>query len=138
MNMRLKDKRFWIWCVIVALMPVMMSVFAALLLIGVDPVYELFYYKNLEIFLIWEITYLLGGFLSYRKSQNNSWTRSVFICWGLTCPFLVILSFIWAGIRIHDGFTGLYYFMISCISWVLSILPLLLGIYFIKRFVELR
>lgn len=60
--MKLTDKRFWIWCVIAALIPVMMSVFTALILIGVDSASELFYYKNLEIFLIWEITYLLGGF----------------------------------------------------------------------------
>lgn len=136
--MKLTDKRFWIWCVIAALMPVMMSVFAALILIGVESASELFYYRNLEIFLIWEITYLLGGFLSYPKLQSNGWIRSSFICWGITCPFLIIFSFLWAGIRIHDGFTGLYYFMISCISWAFSILPLLLGTYLYKNISELR
>ena len=136
--MKLIAKRFWIWCVIVAFMPVMISVFAALILIGVDSVSELFYNKNLEIFLVWEITYLLGGFLSYPKLQSNGWIRSSFICWGMTCPFLIIFSFLWAAIRIHDGFTGLCYFMISCISWAFSILPLLLGTYLYKNIGELR
>ncbi len=86
--MKLTDNRFGIWCVIAALMPVMMSVFAALILIGVESASELFYYKNLEIFLIWEITYLLGGFLSYPKLQSNGWIRSSFICWGMTSRFL--------------------------------------------------
>ena len=90
--MNLTDKRFWIWCVIAALMPVMMSVFAALILIGVESASELFYYKNLEIFLIWEITYLLGGFLSYPKLQSNGWICSSLICWGITCPFLQYLT----------------------------------------------
>lgn len=136
--MKLTDKRFGIWCVIAALMPVMMSVFAALILIGVESASELFYYKNSEIFLIWEITYLLGGFLSYPKLQSNGWICSSLICWGITCPFLIIFSFLWAGIRIHDGFTGLYYFMISCIAWAFSIFPLLLGTYLYKNIGELR
>lgn len=38
---------------------------------------------------------------------------------------LLGISLIWAGLRIHDGFSGLAYFMISCISWDFSILPLM-------------
>jgi hypothetical protein len=55
------------------------------------------------------------------------------ICWGIVCPLIVIPSFIWAGIRIHDGFGGVAYFMISCISWGVSILPLLLGVHLYKK-----
>lgn len=131
-EVKFMDKRLLTWCAVVALVPVMMSVFAAVLL-TVDSVSELFYYRNLEIFLIWEIAYLSGCALSYRISPEFGWIRSALICWVMTCPFLFILSFIWAGIRVHDGFSGLAYLMISCISWAFSIVPLLVATYLYKR-----
>lgn len=131
--MKLIDKRFWMWVVTITFIPVMMAIFAVLILIGINSNSELFNCTNLEIFLIWEITYLLVGLLSYDKLRSKGWIITSFICWGVVCPFIVVLSFIWAGIRIHDGFEGLAYFMISCISWGSSILPLLLGVYVYKK-----
>lgn len=66
--MKLTDKRFWIWIAIIALMPIMMGVFTGCVL--VDTFAELFYYRNFELFLLWEIAYLVGGLLTYRKSQS--------------------------------------------------------------------
>lgn len=123
--MKLTDKRFWIWIVIIALMPIMMAVFTGFVL--VDTFTELFHYPNIELFLLWEIAYLVGGVLTYRKLHNMNWIKCAFLCWGIVCPLLLCPSFIWAGIRIHDGFSGLAYFIISGISWGFSILPLLVG-----------
>ena len=61
--MKMTDKRFWIWLTIFAFMPIVMSVFAALVLMGIDSVSELFYYSYVELFIVWEIAYLLGGLL---------------------------------------------------------------------------
>lgn len=121
--MKLTDKRFWIWIAIIALMPVMMGVFTGCVL--VETFAELFYFPNIELFLLWEIAYLVGGLLTYRKLQSIKWLKCALLCWGIVCPLLLCSSFIWAGIRINDGFSGLAYFMISCISWGFSILPLM-------------
>ena len=48
--MKLTDKRFWMWIVIIAIMPVMMGVFTGCFL--VDTFSELFYYQNIELFFI--------------------------------------------------------------------------------------
>lgn len=48
--MKLTDKRFWMWIVIIAIMPVMMGVFTGCSL--VDTFSELFYYPNIELFLL--------------------------------------------------------------------------------------
>ena len=130
--MRLTDKRFWIWIAIITIMPVMMGVFTGCFL--VDTFSELFYYPNIELFLLWEIAYLIGGLLSYRKLYELNWKKCAFLCWGIVCPLLLCSSFIWAGIRIHDGFSGLAYFMISCISWGFSIVPLMVGTWLYKRY----
>ena len=129
--MKLTDKRFWIWIVIITIMPVMMGVFTGCFL--VDTFSELFYYPNIELFLLWEIAYLIGGLLSYRKLYELNWKKCAFLCWGIVCPLLLCSSFIWAGIRIH-GFSGLAYFMISCISWGFSIVPLMVGTWLYKRY----
>ena len=128
--MKLTDKRFWIWIVIIALMPIMMGVFTGFVL--VDSFAELFNYPNIELFLLWEIAYFAGGFLIYSKLHNFNLLKCPFLCWGIVCPLLLCSSFIWAGIRIHDGFTGLAFFMISCVSWGFSIFPLMVGIWLYK------
>lgn len=46
--MKPTDKRFWMWIVIIALMPVMMGVFTGCAL--VDAFAELFNYRNIELF----------------------------------------------------------------------------------------
>lgn len=130
--MKLVDGKKWIWLTIIALMPIVMSAFAALVLTNIDSVSELFYYRNVELFIVWEIAYLSGGLLTYREKNSNVWIKSAFISWGVVGVFLVIGSFIWAGIRISDGFSGLAYFVISCLSWCFSLLPLLLCAYLYK------
>lgn len=137
MSMMLKDKRFWIWEGMFAIIPFIMALFAIIVLIypyGSSTFSEWLHSENIELFIIWEVSYLLAAALSYKKVITNSWGVSFFICWGIVCPLIVVSSFIWAGIRIHDGFTGLAYFMISCISWVFSILPLLFASYMFKSF----
>lgn len=94
---------------------------------------ELFNYPNIELFLLWEMTYLAGGLLIYSKLRNLNWFKSALLCWGIVYLLLVSSSFIWAGIRIHDGFSGLAYFMISCISLGFSILPLMAGTWLYKN-----
>lgn len=127
--MKPTDKRFWIWEGMMALMPVMMGVFVMLM-----PDFGIPSSKDLELFFVWEIAYLAGGLLSYREMQGNDWAASAFACWIIVCPIVVILSVLWADIRIHDGFGGLAFFMISCISWGFSIIPLLLGVYLYKKY----
>ena len=129
--MKLIDKRFWIWIAMIALMPVMMGVFTGCVL--VETFAELFYYPNIELFLLWEIAYLVGGLLSYHKLQSFNWLKCALLFWGIGCPLLLCSSFIWAGIRIHDGFSGLAYFMISGILWGFSILPLLVCTWLYKN-----
>lgn len=134
--MKPTDKRFWMWMVIIALMPVMMGVFTGCAL--VDAFAELFNYRNIELFLLWEIAYLVGGLLTYRKLQSLKWLKCALLCWGIVCPLLLCSSFIWAGIRIHDGFSGLAYFMISGISLGFSIIPLMAGTWLFKnKFVKI-
>lgn len=128
--MKLTDKRFWIWLTIIAFMPVVMSAFAALFL--VNSVSELLYFRNVELFIVWEISYMSGGFLTYRKMNNNAWRKGAFICWGVCGAFLLIATFVWAAIRISDGFSGLAYFVISCLSLCFSLFPLLLCVYLYK------
>ena len=129
--MKLIDKRFWIWIAMIALMPVMMGVFTGCVL--VETFAELFYYPNIEPFLLWEIAYLVGGLLSYHKLQSFNWLKCALLFWGIVCPLLLCSSFIWAGIRIHDGFSGLAYFMISGILWGFSILPLMVCTWLYKN-----
>lgn len=125
--MRLSDKRFWVWVAIIALVPVMMGIFAGFILEVTGTISDLFQVRNTELFLLWEISFQIGGMLTYRKFQDFGWLKIAFICWGIVCPLLLCSSFLWAGIRIHDGFSGLAYFMISSISWGFSILPLTAG-----------
>ena len=129
--MKLIDKRFWIWIAMIALIPVMMGVFTGCVL--VETFAELFYYPNIELFLLWEIAYLVGGLLSYHKLQSFNWLKCALLFWGIVCPLLLCSSFIWAGIRIHDGFSGLAYFMISGILWGFSILPLMVCTWLYKN-----
>lgn len=129
--MKLIDKRFWIWIAMIALMPVMMGVFTGCVL--VETFAELFYYPNIELFLLWEIAYLVGGLLSYHKLQSFNWLKCALLFWGIVCPLLLCSSFIWAGIRIHDGFSGLAYFMISGTLWGFSILPLMVCTWLYKN-----
>ncbi|MBD5636357.1 MAG: hypothetical protein HDP28_00840 [Clostridia bacterium] len=129
--MKLIDKRFWIWIAMIALMPVMMGVFTGCVL--VETFAELFYYPNIELFLLWEIAYLVGGLLSYHKLQSFNWLKCALLFWGIVCPLLLCSSFKWAGIRIHDGFSGLAYFMISGILWGFSILPLMVCTWLYKN-----
>ena len=129
--MKLTDKRFWIWIVIITIMPIMMGVFTGCVL--VETFAELFYYPNIELFLLWEIAYLVGGLLSYHKLQSFNWLKCALLFWGIVCPLLLCSSFIWAGIRIHDGFSGLAYFMISGILWGFSILPLMVCTWLYKN-----
>lgn len=134
--MILTDKRFWIWASICAIIPFIMGLFAITILISPYINLEfsdLLHSENIEIFIIWEIAYLLASTLSYRKVVSSGTITGSIICWGIVCPLIVFSSFIWAGIRIHDGFRGVAYFMISCISWCASIVPLLLGVYLYKR-----
>jgi len=131
--MNLKNRRLGIWVIITAVIPVRMSVFAALTLIGIDSISELFYHRNLELFIVWEIAYLLGRLLTYKRMACYGWVKGAFIFWRVADAFIVIGSFIWAGIRISDSFSGLAYFMISCISWCFSILPLLYGVYLLHK-----
>lgn len=129
--MKLTYKRFWIWEGMMALMPVMMSIFVVLVL---APDFTISNPTDRELFFVWEIAYLAGGLLSSREKQDKGWTASAFACWIIVFPIVVILSFLWADIRIHDGFGGLAHFMISCISWGFSIIPLLLGVYLYKKY----
>ena len=104
----------------------------------VDAFAESFNYRNIELFLLWEIAYLVGGLLTYRKLQSLKWLKCALLCWGIVCPLLLCSSFIWAGIRIHDGFSGLAYFMISGISLGFSIIPLMAGTWLFKnKFVKI-
>ncbi len=48
--MKLTDKRFWIWIVIIALMPIMMGIFTGYVLVNTFA--ELFNYPNIELFLL--------------------------------------------------------------------------------------
>lgn len=135
--MELTDKRFWIWEGMLATMPFVMGLFAIIVLISGNISFEfseLLYPENIEIFAIWEITYLLAGVLSYNKVKSSRWVASSFIGWGIACPLIAVSTFIWAGIRVHDGFRGLAYLMISIISWGGSILPLLLANYILLNF----
>lgn len=133
--MKLTDKQFWVWIVIIAFIPVMMIIFTNLVFIGIEYASELFQVINIELFLLWEIIYMIGGILTYRKFQNLNWLKCAFLCWGIVCPLLLCSSFIWAGIRIHDGFSGLAYFMISGISWGFSFIPLLAGAWLYKNII---
>ena len=130
--MKLTDKRFLIWIIMIAIMPFMMGVFTGLVLCNTFS--ELFHYQNIELFLLWEITYLIGGLIFYRKLYDLNWIQCAFLCWGMVCPLLLCSSFIWAGIRIHDGFSGLAYFIVSCIYWGVSIVPLMAGSWLYKRY----
>ena len=65
--------------------------------------------SHIGLVLLWEIAYLVGGLLTYRKLQSIKWLKCALLCWGIVCPLLLCSSFIWAGIRIHDGFSGLFY-----------------------------
>lgn len=130
--MKLTDKRFLIWIIMIAIMPFMMGVFTGLVLCNTFS--ELFHYQNIELFLLWEIIYLSGGLLSYHKLYDLNWIQCAFLCWGIVCPLLLCSSFIWAGIRIHNGFSGLAYFVVSCISWGVSIVPLMAGSWLYKRY----
>lgn len=103
-----------------ALMPVMMSIFVVLVL---APDFIISNPTDRELFFVWEIAYLAGGLLSSREKQDKGRTASAFACWIIVFPIVVILSFLWADIRIHDGFGGLAHFIISCISWGFSIIP---------------
>lgn len=67
--MKLTDKRFWIWIAIIALMPIMMGVFTGCVL--VDTFAELFYYRNFELFLLWEIAYLATWWADYSLTANH-------------------------------------------------------------------
>lgn len=131
--MKLSNKRFWIWCIIIVLIPIMMSVFAALILMDINTVSELCNPRYLEVFIIWEVAYLLGGSLTYRGMNDYGWIKGTFLLWGISGVLIVLGSFLWAGIKISDGFSGLAFFMISCISWCFSLLPLLLCVYSYKR-----
>lgn len=128
--MKPTDKRFWIWEGMMVIIPVMMGIFVVSVL---APDFIISNPTDRELFFVWEIAYLLGGLLSYRQIQNKGWTTSAYACWIIVCPIVVILSFLWAGIRIHGEFQGWVYFMISCISWGFSIIPLLFGVYLYKR-----
>lgn len=134
--MKLTDKRFWIWVGMCAIIPFIRGLFAITILISPYVNLEfsdLLHSVNIEVFIIWEVAYLLASALSYRKVLSSGTVMSSIICWGIACLLIVFSSFIWAGIRIHDGFEGVAYFMISCISGGLSILPLLLGAYLYKK-----
>ena len=130
-NMKLTDKRFWIWWAIIALMPVFMGVFAVLVM---PPAFRISHSAALDLFLVWEIACLAGGWRSYREIQGKGWMASSLVCWTKICPLLVVLSVLLAVIRMHDGFEGLLSFMVSCISWGVGIIPLLLGVYLYKRY----
>lgn len=135
--MMLTDKRFWIYAVIIALMPVMMTVFTGLVLFE-GKFSGLFHSDNTEIFLVWELAYISGGLLAYHKIQDLNWIQYSFFSWVIVCPLLNGLSFIWAGVRIHDGFTGVAYFMISLIAWGFSIIPLLAGVWLYRKYYHIK
>lgn len=135
--MMLNDKKFWIWMGMCAIIPILMGLFATAVLISPYVSLEfsdLLHSENIEVFTIWEVAYLLASALSYRKVVSSGMVMSSIICWGIACPLIMISSFIWAGVRIHDGFAGVAYFMISCISWGFSLFPLLLVSYIFKSF----
>jgi len=91
--MKLTDKRFWIWIIIIALMPVMMAIFTGFIL--VDTFSELYHYQNIELFLLWEIAYLVGGVLTYSKLHNLNWLTCAFFCWVIVMfPILNIPVYI--------------------------------------------
>lgn len=131
--MKLKNKQFWVYIGIIVLMPIMMSVFTGLVFMKGNFV-ELFHSINAELFLIWEFAYIIGGLISYRKIGYLNWIQYSFLCWIVVCPFINVLSFIWAGLRIQDGFTGLAYFMISLIAWGFTIIPLMTGMWLYKKY----
>lgn len=132
--MKLTDKQLWVYIGIIVLMPIMMCVFTGLVLMKGNFV-ELFHSINAELFLIWEFAYIIGGLIAYRKIGNLNWIQYSFLCWIVVCPFINVLSFIWAGLRIQDGFTGLAYFMISLISWGFTIIPLSVGMWlYVKHY----
>ena len=133
---KLTDKRFWVWIVIISLMPVMMSLFAGFILYRMDSLAELFQGKSTEIFMVWEVYYLAGSLLTYFRFRKKNWVSLSLICWGLTAPLIIILSFLWACIRIHDGFIALSNFMCSCIAWLFSLIPLLLGTRLYKSYIS--
>lgn len=130
-KMKLTDKRFWIWWAIIALIPVFMGIFAILV---IPPAFRISNPAMLELFFVWEIAYLAGGLRSYREIQNKGWIASSLVCWTKVCPLLIMSSVMWAGIRTHDGFEGLASFMISCISFGVGVIPLLLGMFSYKRY----
>ena len=139
--MMLNDKKFWIWVGMCAIIPFIMGVFAITALIYPYSDYkyseffaELFNSINIKIFIIWEVAYMLAATLSYRKIISRNWGLSALICWGIGCPIIVVSSFIFASIEIHDGYEGLAYIMITCISWGFSLSPLLLVSYIFKSF----
>ena len=77
-NMKLTDKRFWIWWAIIALMPVFMGVFAVLVM---PPAFRISHSAALDLFLVWEIACLTGGWRSYREIQDKGWMVSSLVCW---------------------------------------------------------
>lgn len=56
-------------------MSVMTIVFAGFILLGINAIRELFQSINVEIFLIWELSYIVGGLLSYRIMQKKLMAR---------------------------------------------------------------
>ena len=66
--MKLTDKRFWIWIVLITIMSVMMGVFTGLVLC--NTFIELFHYQNIELFLLWEVAYLIAGYFSIVNCMN--------------------------------------------------------------------
>lgn len=129
--MKLTDRQFLTWWAVIALMPVFMGIFTVLVM---PPVLRISHPAALELFFVWEIACLAGGWRSYREIQGKGWMASSLICWTKICPLLVISSVLWSGIRMHDGAEGLTSFMVSCISWGVSIIPLLPGVYLYKRY----
>lgn len=73
-----------------------------------------------------------GGLLTYRKMNSYGWIKGTFLLWGFSGALLFVGSFMWAGIKISDGFSGLAYVLISGLSWCFSLLPLLLCVYLYK------
>lgn len=62
-------KRFWIWEGMMALMPVMMSIFVVLVL---APDFIISNPTDRELFFVWEIAYLAGGLLSFRRNKTRA------------------------------------------------------------------
>lgn len=129
--MKLTDRDFWTWWAVIALMPVFMGIFAVLVM---PPALRISHPAALELFFVWEIAGLAGGWRSYREIQGKGWMVSSLICWARICPLLVVSSVLWAGVRMHNGVEGLASFMISCISWGVCLIPLLPGVYLYKRY----